>query len=282
MKTNLPVAKKERRVHTAVTWFLVLVLVVAALAIMGLSARFLRAQLVLGLLFGAIALHIAIFAFSHRIVVTLMSCVKPDVTTLARLEPMVKDLTLRAGLKRVPRIYVSEFPMPNAFAFGHGIGGNYGIAVTKPIMEILNDNELRAVLGHEIGHLRARDTAMMTVISICLGFINMAVSRFRHVGRAALAVAVLMELVIYIPRMIAASISRVREMSADVHSAILLETPQHLIDGFEMMNMWYEENKGALPARMTPLDELLLSHPKMTHRQEYLRDVIAQEKEEEE
>ena len=77
---------------------------------------------------------------------------------------MVEDLAQRANLP-MPKICVSQMPIPNAFAFGRGIRDGR-VCVTEGIMRLLNDEELKAVLGHELAHIKNRDVLTITLLSV--------------------------------------------------------------------------------------------------------------------
>lgn len=80
------------------------------------------------------------------------------------LHRMVTDLAARAGIPK-PRIGIAAMAIPNAFAFGRGIKDGR-ICVTQGIMGLLNEEELRAVLGHEMSHLKNRDVLTITILSV--------------------------------------------------------------------------------------------------------------------
>jgi heat shock protein HtpX len=79
------------------------------------------------------------------------------------LHRMVADLADKAGLPK-PRVGISELDIPNAFAFGR-TQHDGRICVTRGILNILNQDELRAVLGHEMSHIKHRDMAFITLLS---------------------------------------------------------------------------------------------------------------------
>ena len=81
-----------------------------------------------------------------------------------QLYAMVEDLARRANIP-VPRVCISELPIPNAFAFGRGIRDGR-VCVTQGIMRLLNEEELKAVLGHELTHLKNRDVLTITILSV--------------------------------------------------------------------------------------------------------------------
>ncbi|MBI5024994.1 MAG: M48 family metalloprotease [Candidatus Omnitrophica bacterium] len=82
----------------------------------------------------------------------------------SRLYAMVEDLTRRANLP-MPRICVSPISLPNAFAFGRGVRDGR-VCVTEGILRLLNDEELKAVLGHELTHIKSRDVLTITILSV--------------------------------------------------------------------------------------------------------------------
>jgi heat shock protein HtpX len=81
-----------------------------------------------------------------------------------RLYQMVEDLAVKANIP-LPKIGIAQISLPNAFAFGRSIRDGR-ICVTRGILNLLSDEELKAVLGHEITHLKNRDVLTITVLSV--------------------------------------------------------------------------------------------------------------------
>ncbi|GAI46007.1 unnamed protein product, partial [marine sediment metagenome] len=81
-----------------------------------------------------------------------------------QLHQMIDDLAGRAKIPK-PRIGIAAIAIPNAFAFGRSLNDGR-ICVTEGIMRLLNEDELRAVLGHEITHLKNRDVLIITLLSV--------------------------------------------------------------------------------------------------------------------
>jgi heat shock protein HtpX len=77
---------------------------------------------------------------------------------------MVEDLAKRAGIP-MPRVCISPAAIPNAFAFGRSVADGR-VCVMQGIINLLDDNELRAVLGHELTHIKNRDMLTITLISV--------------------------------------------------------------------------------------------------------------------
>ena len=81
-----------------------------------------------------------------------------------KLYGMVEDLAQRSNLP-TPRVCVSPIPIPNAFAFGRGVRDGR-VCVTEGITRLLSDEELKAVLGHELTHIKSRDVLTITLLSV--------------------------------------------------------------------------------------------------------------------
>lgn len=145
------------------------------------------------------------------------------------LHRMVGELARKAKMKK-PRIGISELKIPNAFAFGRSRGDGR-VCVTRGIMELLDEDELEAVLGHEISHIANRDVTMITMLSvipmICwyLSWNFMFASRDR--GGAAL-IGLFAFILYFITNLLVLYASRIREYYADRGSVKLGNEPHSL------------------------------------------------------
>jgi len=81
-----------------------------------------------------------------------------------QLEGMVRNLAAAANIP-VPRLGISQVAIPNAFAFGRTIRDSR-ICVTQGIVGLLDEKEMRAVLGHEMSHIKNRDVLTITLLSV--------------------------------------------------------------------------------------------------------------------
>jgi len=81
-----------------------------------------------------------------------------------QLQQMVEDLAKSAKIPK-PRVGIAAISIPNAFAFGRSLADGR-VCVTEGIVRLLNQDELRAVLGHEISHLKNRDVLTITLLSV--------------------------------------------------------------------------------------------------------------------
>jgi len=138
----------------------------------------------------------------------------PDLYTL------VQGLAARAEIP-MPQIYVIDQPQPNAFATGRSPEKG-AVAVTTGIMQQLSREELAGVIAHELGHIKNRDTLIMTVAATVAGAISMLAqfgfffggNRDRG-GAGIIGVIVAMILAPIAAMLIQMMISRTREYSAD-------------------------------------------------------------------
>lgn len=153
-----------------------------------------------------------------------------------KLHQMVAELAQKAGLPRTPRLGISQLPIPNAFAFGRTQRGAR-VCVTKGILETLNDDELKAVLGHEISHIKHRDIAVITILSVIPMICYMLYITFVWGGMGrrdsrdsggAVIIGLVALAVYFITNLLVMYGSRIREYYADMGSTELGNQPQYL------------------------------------------------------
>jgi len=147
------------------------------------------------------------------------------------LQKAVEELSQRSGIK-TPTLMISSIPIPNAFAYGSPITGNR-VAVTKGLLSELEPNEVHAVIGHEIGHLRHRDVQVMMFVSFLPSLFYMLARSMlfssyyggrdrRNSGGLALIGGVSM-LIYFFLLLFTLGLSRLREYYADQHSAMVVD-----------------------------------------------------------
>ena len=140
----------------------------------------------------------------------------------------------RAGMPR-PKVYVIDQDQPNAFATGRD-PAHAAVAATRGLLAMLDRREIRGVMGHELAHVRNRDTLTMTVTATIAGAISSLASfAFLFGGRdengrpagmvGAIAVALVAPMAAALVQM---AISRGREYEADRHGADIADDPQAL------------------------------------------------------
>ena len=147
-------------------------------------------------------------------------------------ENTVKELCQKSGVP-MPRLAMSPDRTPNAFVFGRS-KASATMAVHLGLMEQLNKDEIRAVLAHEVGHLKHNDMVVMTVVSVVplLAFMlarSVLFSGSRNRDAGALIIAGIVGFAVYfISQLMILKLSRQREFYADTFSAVVTETPHAL------------------------------------------------------
>ncbi len=150
-----------------------------------------------------------------------------------KLQTMVHSLSQMAGLP-TPRIGIAQISVPNAFAFGRSIKDGR-ICVTQGILNLLDDNELRAVLGHEMSHIKNRDVLTITLLSVIPVILYRIAWQFlffggdrrdRQTNTALIGLAAF--IFYFVTNLLVLYASRVREYFADKGSVDLGNKPSAL------------------------------------------------------
>jgi len=150
------------------------------------------------------------------------------------LHRIVEELSREAGIPK-PRVGVSGLNIPNAFAFGR-TKRDARVCVTKGLLNLLNEKELRAVLGHEISHIKHKDVFVITMLSVIPTICYMIYVSFfwssiysRRRDSGALALIGLTAFLLYlITSLLVMYASRIREYYADYGSVELGNKPNWL------------------------------------------------------
>ena len=150
-----------------------------------------------------------------------------------RLYQMVESLAMRAEIP-APKIGVAQIALPNAFAFGRGRKDGR-VCVTEGILKLLNEEELKAVLGHELTHLKNRDVLTITLLSVIPMLMYRIAWQFLFYGRRRderggnTALVGLAAFIFYfITNLLVLYASRIREYFADRGSVLLGNQPAAL------------------------------------------------------
>jgi heat shock protein HtpX len=147
-----------------------------------------------------------------------------------QLQEAVDDLSKKSNIGK-PRLMLTQVPIPNAFAYGSPIAGTR-IAVTDGLLKTLDQGEVEAVVGHELGHLRHRDVQIMMFVSLLpavayfIGYSLMLSGMFggnRKNQSSGAALGLVFMAFSWIMNLFILSLSRLREYYADRHSASIVE-----------------------------------------------------------
>ena len=117
------------------------------------------------------------FWFSDKIILKMYNAQELDSARHHHLYDMVKNLTDNSKLP-MPKLYMMDQQSPNAFATGRD-PDHACLCVTRGLLELLNENELKGVLAHELAHVKNHDTLIMTVTASIAGAIMMLASLAR-------------------------------------------------------------------------------------------------------
>ncbi len=166
-------------------------------------------------------------------------------TEQPELHRMVTELAMKAGIPK-PKIGISEIAIPNAFAFGTS-KRKARVCVTRRLMQMLSRDELEAVLGHELSHIKHHDMVVITALSvipmICY-FIYFSFfwsglfgggGRDREGALPMMAIALIAFALYFISNLIVLYGSRIREYYADAGSAELTKKPHELASALYKM-----------------------------------------------
>ena len=240
---------------------------VALLAL--LSAIFLVAGFLLagvpGLIIAfVVALAMNFFSYwsSDKLVLRLTGAREVTPGQEPHLHRIVDEVTAMAGLPK-PKVYIMQNDAPNAFATGRN-AKHAAIAVTTGIMRILDDRELTAVLGHELGHIRNRDilvSAIAVTIGAAIGFLPWLLFFGFGRSRGIFGIVALLATWILAPMaaaLIRAALSRTREYGADETGAQLTHTPLALASALEKLETYSQ----ARPMNVNPaVSHLFIVNP---------------------
>ncbi len=146
------------------------------------------------------------------------------------LHKMVAELAKKAGVPK-PRVGISKISLPNAFAFGRW-SSDSRVCVTEGILKLLDKKELRAVLGHEISHVKNRDVLVITLISVVptiawyIAYSTMFSGNREKGNTAAIGAAAFG--IYFLTNLLVLYASRIREYSADSGSVKIGNEPHYL------------------------------------------------------
>jgi len=151
-----------------------------------------------------------------------------------QLHRMIRELAAKANIP-APRIGIAQVAIPNAFAFGRTVRDSR-ICVTEGILKLLDEKELRAVLGHEMSHVKNRDVLTITLLSvipvilyrIAWQFMFYGNRRNRSSGGNAALVGLAAFLFYFLTNLLVLYASRIREYFADRGSVDLGNDPSWL------------------------------------------------------
>ncbi len=119
----------------------------------------------------AMVMNFVSYWFSDKMALAMYGAKEIPYEEAPWLHDMVEDLANRAGIPK-PKVYLAPIDIPNAFATGRN-PSHSAVAVTSGILQILDPEELRGVLAHEIAHIKNRDILISSIAATIGGAISM-------------------------------------------------------------------------------------------------------------
>ncbi len=172
---------------------------------------------------------------SDKMVLAHYNAKQVDRSSAPRLYGIVERLAKKAGLP-MPKVYIIDSPVPNAFATGRD-PEHAAVAVNTALADILDEDELAGVLGHELSHVKHRDILISTVAASMAGAISTIAQWGMFLGggrdengesRNPIASILVMLLAPLAAAMIQMAVSRSREYMADKSGGELCGDPNAL------------------------------------------------------
>ena len=237
---------------------------------------------------GGAALWIVIAYFFHQNMIDAVTGGE-DVTRKQqpRLYNLLENLCISRGIP-MPKLKVMDSPALNAFASGLN-QRQYAVTVTSGLLKTLNDQEIEAVLGHELTHIRNGDVQLMVVAVIIAGVVGFFGELFFRVftniswggggsssrssssssdsdskgsggGGAVIVVIIAIVLIVLawlLSQVVKLALSRSREFLADAGAVELTKNPDAMISALRKI-----ENRGELPGATSAVMELCVDNPR--------------------
>ena len=189
------------------------------------------------MLFFGVAMNFFTYWNSDKMVLAHYNAQEVDARTAPRLYAIVKRLADRAKLP-MPKMYISDSPVPNAFATGRN-PEHAAVAVNTALADLLDEDELAGVLAHELSHVKHRDILISTVAASMAGAISTIAQWGMFLGggrdengesRNPFATILVMILAPLAAALIQMAVSRSREYMADKSGGELCGDPNALAD----------------------------------------------------
>lgn len=238
----------------------------------------------------AFLLALGMNAFSYwnsdKIVLRMHDAREVDATTAPDFYQMVADLARRAELP-MPKVFIIDSPHPNAFATGRD-PDHAAVAATTGLLNMLTRDEIAGVMAHELGHVKNRDTLIMTMVATVAGAISMLANFgmfFRSEDNRGNALATILAVIVapIAAMIVQMAISRTREYGADRAGAEISGNPLALASALAKISRGAEAIPNPVAQQMpaaaqlyivpAQVSELFSTHPATEKRIAALQDL---------
>ena len=212
------------------------------------------------------------FFFSDKIVLAMYKARPLDPQSYSGVYSIVQELAAKDNLP-MPKLWYVPMKLPNAFATGRG-PGNASVGLTEGVLSLLDEQELRGVLAHELSHIKNRDILINSVAAVfatAIGFVSNFMrqvvvrgpkNRNQHGQRVNPIAAFLM--IVFLPMaatLIRFSITRTREFIADESGAWLSHDPLALASALQKLQVKAKELKQPFDPRYAGTAHLFIVSP---------------------
>ena len=226
---------------------------------------------------------------SDKVVLRMHDAREVDATSAPDFYAMVAELAKRADLP-MPKVYIIDSPHPNAFATGRD-PEHAAVAATTGLLNMLTRDEVAGVMAHELGHVKNRDTLVMTVVATVAGAISMLANFglfFRSGDNRGNALATILAVIVapIAAMIVQMAISRTREFGADKAGAEISGNPMALASALAKISRGAQAIPNPVSERMpaaaqlyivpTHISQMFSTHPATEHRIEALQDIAAE------
>jgi heat shock protein HtpX len=206
----------------------------------------------------AVVMNFATYWFSDKLLLRMYGARKIGPGDAPEIWAMVQDLSRRASIP-MPKVYLLPQPGPNAFATGRN-PQNAAVAVTSGILQVLDREELRGVLAHEIGHIKNNDILIATIAATMAGAISMLANMAQwslifgggrsdeREGGSPIGLLVGLIVAPLAATLIQLAISRSREYAADAYGAKLVGSGRPLANALLRL----ERGNAHIPTHASP------------------------------
>ncbi len=195
----------------------------------------------------ALVLNFFAYWYSDKMAITMTRSRPLKEEEAPQIYGMVRELTHNAGMP-MPRLYLMPTDQPNAFAAGRN-PSNAVVSVTNGLVKLLDQEELKGVLAHELAHIRNRDILISTLAAVMagalmfiarIGMFGMMFGGRQGGGIIKILALILAPLAAILIRM---AISRTREYGADATGADIVGSPRGLASALQKMEAYAKRKK---------------------------------------
>ena len=274
---------------------LILIIFVAIMCLIGWAFAALNHNPSVLIVFAIIATGYAAFQyfFSDKIAIASAGAKETNEKDQPRLFKVVKKLSEEAHIP-MPRVYIINDSAPNAFATGRD-PKHACVAATTGLLEVMDDHELLAVMGHELSHVKNYDILISTVAFGLVSLIGLIADfglrvlwysdRDEEENSPVGMLFVLVTLILspIVATIVQLAVSRQREYLADASSANLINSPESMISALRKLDTharpMHQQNVAtealfiANPLNKSFLSKLFSTHPPIESRIERLENV---------